>query len=91
MKPPKCPVCQVEHWGVGHVWKDVSKPVKVNPGPKIVSNLVANTVSKVSKPSGTLPRVKLWRDKNREHYNELQREYMRKRRLAGAWHDEEKR
>jgi hypothetical protein len=59
--------------------------------PKSAEDIVRLDLRKALLAQGTLPRVKLWRDKNREHYNELQREYMRKRRLAGAWHDEEKR
>jgi hypothetical protein len=86
VKPPRCRVCDVEHWGSEHVFpgtpsRVTQKAVKqgaIN-APRAeegVSNAVSNKDA---------ARVRRWRavGPNRDRYNEQQRERMRARRAAG--------
>lgn len=63
MKPPRCPVCQIEHWGPVHIWATVSekslkvvKPAKIDP-PERPRSDDHKTVDTVASPSRTVNAV----------------------------------
>lgn len=64
-----CPDCGLNLSIVGRVHRCI---------PRIASEKPAQSV-----PARAVDRRARWREANREHYNELQRGYMRRRREAG--------
>lgn len=54
MKPPKCSLCSVAHWGLEHVWRDITPLVRdnnVTSSDETPDNNVTQIVRKVGRPA----------------------------------------
>jgi len=92
MEKPLCRLCKCRHWSSeahgGEMGEVVSRPAvlpaekkeKDGAGIRTVTQTATVTVTDTPTPLSAVERVILWRKKNRERYNEYQRELMRGRR-----------
>jgi len=92
MKKPKCRLCGINHWSTephkyeSRINKSKEDLVEVRKASRPSSQQKPVVDSKKSKDEGLdkvmegTVRKQEWREKNRDRYNEYQREYMRRRR-----------
>ena len=78
MKPPKCPICDTEHYPhQAHRFE----PQKPEPPDRLAAAEQMgeeNGLEEDEAISQETLRKREWRERNREQYNEYQRDYMRK-------------
>lgn len=79
MNPPKCRVCQVEHWGPIHVWKGhVAEPSELCRPKELAKEPVANAESVANRIANEKTIYAKYKDKEARRI--YQRDLMRKRR-----------